>query len=741
MNREFDFLPDLPKPDLDDRTFQDLVNECLLRIPRYCPEWTNYNPSDPGITLIELFAWLTDQMLLRFNQVPRRNYVTFLELLGIRLQAPQPSKTNVTFYLSTASNYIPEPNRTIPGGTEVATERTEKQEAVIFATDRNLVIGEPKIRHLLTAQEKEKRPQILRDRFSSSWTQQPDDSWSGLEQAFFEEQPQPGNCFYLVFNPDQPIEGNVINLTIKGESATSTGINPERPPRHWEAWNGSFWESVLLTEEDDSTEGFSFSKLTRNGGDPLQGADILLHLPQHWPETTFVTYHGRWLRCIHTQPDEDNDQPGYARSPRIVGLSVRSVGGTVSATQSTLVENEILGESNGNPGQTFFLQRVPVLPRELENEHILVITPGGEFQTWKEVQDFADSETDDLHYTIDSLSGRVQFGPLIREPAQIKESTLFRSRLQRLPTEEMIVQNQDNGTRKSLKRQHGKVPPRGSTIQMVTYRTGGGQQGNIQSKTIKVLKTAVPYVDRVINHEPALYGTNAESLDAAVIRVPQILRTRDRAVTREDFEALAKKAVKGKIARARCLSPTKKEEAGRMRLLLVPKPNTEAIERGEGINPDQLHLNPQLIEQVSTYLDERRLLGVDILYEQPEYVGVAVQTEVALESEYKNPLAEQEIRSKLIVSLYRFLNPITGGPEGKGWPFGRPVYASDIVKLFQPIAGVRYMGTVQLFELRYNDSTWTRQREPLAVIKPGNFGLVCSWRNEQIGSSHFINLI
>ena len=83
---EFDFLPKLPKSDLDDRTFQDLVQECLLRIPRYCPEWTNYNPSDPGITLVELFAWLTDQMLLRFNQVPRRNYVTFLELLGIRLQ-------------------------------------------------------------------------------------------------------------------------------------------------------------------------------------------------------------------------------------------------------------------------------------------------------------------------------------------------------------------------------------------------------------------------------------------------------------------------------------------------------------------------------------------------------------------------------------------------------------------------------------------------------------------------------
>ena len=81
----------LPKENLDDRTFEDLVAECILRIPRYCPEWTDFNPSDPGITLIELFAWLTDQMLMRFNRVPRRNYVTFLELLGIKLQPPAPA--------------------------------------------------------------------------------------------------------------------------------------------------------------------------------------------------------------------------------------------------------------------------------------------------------------------------------------------------------------------------------------------------------------------------------------------------------------------------------------------------------------------------------------------------------------------------------------------------------------------------------------------------------------------------
>ncbi|MCX5933374.1 MAG: putative baseplate assembly protein [Pseudanabaena sp. LacPavin_0818_WC45_MAG_42_6] len=179
------FFLSCQKSDLDDRTFEELVNECLLRIPRYCPEWTNYNPSDPGVTLIELFAWLTDQMLMRFNQVPRRNYVAFLELLGIRLQPPAPAQTEVTFYLSAS---LPEPY-TIPAGVEVATQRTETEEAIIFSTDQPLVIGNPRILNLLAAPRVEENPEFLQDLLLDVWTEDRDEGWSGQEIALFRLNP------------------------------------------------------------------------------------------------------------------------------------------------------------------------------------------------------------------------------------------------------------------------------------------------------------------------------------------------------------------------------------------------------------------------------------------------------------------------------------------------------------------------------------------------------------------------
>jgi predicted phage baseplate assembly protein len=732
---DFEFLPDLPNSDLDDRTLEDLLEECRLRIPRYCPEWTNFNPSDPGMTLLELFAWMTEQMLLRFNQVPRRNYVAFLEMLGVRLQPPSPAQVELTFYLNTA---LPEPHR-IRAGVEVATSRSEEQSAVVFSTASDLVVGLPRIGHFLTAPTAETQPQQLRDPFSNRWTQEDDGTWQGPQQEVFEPLPQPGNCFYLVLEPEtmrsqNRLQGNVLALTVRGEAATGTGINPNAPPRRWEAWDGQTWQPVLRQEMDDGTQGFSFSQMTQQGLDPLQGADVLLHLPQQWPVAGFANYQGHWLRCTCQPPELGQfGQSVYLRSPRIAGLAVRSIGGTVAASQSLQVQDEVLGVSDGTPNQTFELFAKPVLPR-LPEDCLQVEPPGGLVETWQEVSDFAESTPEDRHYVLDSITGKVKFGPVIREPGQVLQQTQMRSQWQRqgyLAT--------DAATADLIgERQYGAIPPRGSVIRMVSYRTGGGQRGNVQAGAIAILKSAVPYVAAVTNHAAARYGADAETLDQAVIRVPKLLRSRDRAVTPEDFEILTLQAGGGAIAQVRCLPPQASDEAGTVRLMLVPQADLSAIDRGEGIAPDRFAITPALAQQVMDYLDERKLLGVRVQLEEPEYVGVAVQTQVGLAPAYRSAAAQALIVQTIEVSLYRFLNPITGGPDGKGWPFGRPLYASDIIALIQQVPGVRYLGAVQLFRMRQQGNRWLRSPTPEDMIVPGPYGLICSWNGSGIRLGHTV---
>src|SRR5689334_22179335 len=130
---------------LDDRNFQELVNEARLRITRTCPEWTEYNVSDPGITLIELFAWMTELMVYRLNKVPDRNYVKFLEMIGVELMPAAAADAELTFRLSTAFplDLANTTQATVPSGIEVASSSLGDAPEVIFTTVEPLVIAGP----------------------------------------------------------------------------------------------------------------------------------------------------------------------------------------------------------------------------------------------------------------------------------------------------------------------------------------------------------------------------------------------------------------------------------------------------------------------------------------------------------------------------------------------------------------------------------------------------------------------
>src|SRR5258708_7823109 len=122
-------LPDLV---LDNRRFEDIVAELRRRIPNYTPEWTDHNESDPGITLIQLFAWVADMLLWRLNQVPEKNFRKFLQLVGISLTPPAPARVDLTFELTAKD--LPEPVL-IKQGTKVSLSGASAGGPVIFETD------------------------------------------------------------------------------------------------------------------------------------------------------------------------------------------------------------------------------------------------------------------------------------------------------------------------------------------------------------------------------------------------------------------------------------------------------------------------------------------------------------------------------------------------------------------------------------------------------------------------------
>ena len=126
----------LPAPNLDDRTFQGLVDEAKRLVQNRCPEWTDHNVSDPGVTLIEAFAQMVDQLIYRLNRVPDLNYIKFLELIGVELRSPAPAQGKVTFWLS-----APQPQTVlVRNETQVATPRTDIHEPIVFSTTRDLEI-------------------------------------------------------------------------------------------------------------------------------------------------------------------------------------------------------------------------------------------------------------------------------------------------------------------------------------------------------------------------------------------------------------------------------------------------------------------------------------------------------------------------------------------------------------------------------------------------------------------------
>src|SRR5215510_520371 len=112
-------------PQLDDRNYDSLLGEVRTRIARYTPEWTptpvwtDVNDNDPGVTMAQVFAWLAEMLTYRMNKVPELNYIKFLQLLGIELNAAEPAQAEITFPVK---NSFPKPFVIVPARTQLTAE-------------------------------------------------------------------------------------------------------------------------------------------------------------------------------------------------------------------------------------------------------------------------------------------------------------------------------------------------------------------------------------------------------------------------------------------------------------------------------------------------------------------------------------------------------------------------------------------------------------------------------------------
>ena len=696
----------LNAPNLDDRSFQNIVDDVKRQIGRRCPEWSDHNVSDPGVTLIELFAWMTEMTLFRLNQVPERNYVKFLEMIGVSLQPPAPAQTDLRFRLSRSiedrAGEEAYERLLRARDTVAATVRTETEASIEFATDEDLRMVRPRLAHVLA------QPAVDTGVPGEDGTGARDFVAGKGEFPLFSPVPRNGDSLYFGFEAD--VSGNVVQLEVECLQSAATGLDMDYPAQRWEVWNGNENRWDVLGDVRDTTYGFNLPPGRPDGGqpDPSEPTGLIeLPLPPGLLPRLIGGRRAYWVRCRYA-PDlpprgPENRRPApYQKPPVFTAIEARTVGGTAPASNCATVGFRDLGQSEGTSGQVFRLAHRPILPRRA-GETILIGpqgTPREELEEWTEVEDFSESGEFDRHFVCDSAAGEVFFGPLVPQP--------------------------DGSTQ-----QHGAVPPRGYTITFSAYRYGGGIRGNVARGQVSILKSSIPYITDVVNPRRADGGREQETLERAKLRARALLRQRERAVTSEDYEFLATQASSG-VARARCVQPRAIHSAGSngesippgvVRVLLVPS-------LGEAVTvprPADLHVPPRIRQDVQAYLDERRLLTTVLEVGEPEYVYVS--TDITLVADPRAD--EDQVKRGVRARLEAFLHPLWGGPNGDGWPFRRGLRLADIYAQVQAATGVAFLTDAKIYVSRIanaEDGLWTPERlvSNAEGVPIGDNDLICT---------------
>lgn len=639
-------------PNLDDRTWQDLAEEARSLIQSYAPQWTDHNPSDIGITLIELFAWLSEQMIYRLNRVPDKNYVAFLNLLGITRDPATPAQTLLTFRAAPPNPVL------VPRGTQAQTAGSETESPAIFETDGDLtvlpinlasavIVGKPvanRYSRVTSAFLLPPAPGLL----ITIPTGQPNTICLGFDAATTEP-------ISLRIRVNRPVQ---VNPPPGGPQATitwhlSTGTTQ---PTGW----------TTLTGVTDGTDG-------------LQHDGIVTFTP---PVTWASQAPTAWS-TITANPADTVADPFFwigigitnlEPTPITIGFQSIRFNAVPAHNALTIPVPEPLGHSNGEPFQVFPLRNWPLYKRpDADNPY-----------------DHLDVEVARIPWTqqVELVSGA---GNVFRVN-EVTGEVLFGDHSSTRPTG------------------HGSIPPDGAPIVATTYRyVAGGVSGNVGAGSIISLRTPVAGIIGVTNLTSSDGGSDEEPIEDAKRRAPMVLRNRNRAVTSEDFEFLARE-VTTDVWAVRCLEPrlhmtsnppfwsegmpwtfgALDRSPGNVNLVIVPNYGLEISRPWPSVD---------LLREVQRDLDRRRDVTASLVVTGPRYLPVRVKVvafvwKSAIDEGHIGNANEAylEIQNKIV----RFLHPVHGGLLGHGWGVGQHVFIADIFNFIKPADHIGFISSLEL---------------------------------------------
>ncbi|GIV76632.1 MAG: hypothetical protein KatS3mg050_1026 [Litorilinea sp.] len=682
-------------PALDDRSFDDLVNELLSRIPAHTPEWTHPRQGDPGRTLLELFAWLTDTLLYRANLIPERQRLAFLRLLDVPMRPARPARTLVAVTMDDEQQTRATTIQALakvsgPVTFETRTELTVLPIQAEAYYKRPLPAdGDSQLQELLLGLQVLYR---LGDRRPQPYVTTPVFAGGAAEATGFDLVADTvDRCLWLALlapTPDgvEAVRESLGRSDSGGHQLISVGVVPAlevpalfadigpraRIPHLWEVTgldpvNGRT-QYHPLDVIADSTAG-----LTRPGVQRLA-----------LPAARFLAAPGNDVRSepqagVGDQPPRLDDPKSAARLVTwlrlrplvpLQSLALSWVGiNAVEVEQRQSIFNRVVGQSNGRADQEL---QLPGRSVEAESLQLQVEEPGLGFRVWRQIDDLALAGRDDPVYRLDSEAGTVRFGDGVR----------------------------------------GRIPPLGGRIRVGLLRAGGGQVGNVPAGALNAI-TAVDLQGRpvpklkVAQPLPATGGEDAETLEAAEQRIPALFRHRDRAVTADDYRRLAAETPGVRLGRVEVLPRFRPQQrdpnaTGVVSVMVWPLKETPT--------PPNPRADRPTLEAVHAHLDQRRPLATELYVIGCEYVPLGVSVGITI----ADGAGQETVLNGVREALRRFLWPLGGGgPLGNGWPLNTPVRDRELEVAVARVEGVRGVRGVRLFRRQGDD--W----QPVAGPNPG----------------------